>query len=841
MRATVRTVFMSVSRGAGTGFVRRALCGCALAVTLVLGGPAPAANAQSPPDLSSPSEAWNILPPGESGSPSPNPNSFDQALLYDGLTPLFDQVTDSDLPNFFKPNIFGLGGETPAIVVEPRPGLRIERDSKGVAHVFGDTRADVMYGAGWVTVEDRDQPGAPLMEALRGPGRVGALDVPGIDPFSLVFSGRQFIPSAQTEAFLAQQISLLQGSGPEGLQVVEDIDNYLLGVNDRRGQLGVPGPPWTRNDVVAVASLIGARFGKGGGDEARRAEFLSALQQRLGDGEGRQIFDDLREQNDPEHHASVPGRFKLNSEEGDGNAVIDAGSIGTAAAQAAATALSSQSDASNALLLGASHSQNGHPLFVAGPQVGYTYPEILYEADLHGGGIDARGVTFPGSGPYVEMGRGPDFSWSATSSGTDIVDQYVETLCGGSDTKYVFNGDCIDMTMFNAGTLTPGPGPPAGPVTFKETVHGPVSGYARSDGERVAISNKRSTRGRDVLSAIGFEDLNSDVNDPASFVRAASKIELTFNWFYADNENIAMFSSGRVPVRAPGVDLGLPTVGTGGFEWDGFYTDAQHPQAVNPSGDRIINWNNKPSPRWTAADDEWAYGSVHRAELLENAVALRSTHSLGSLVAAMNRAATQDLRVAEVLPAIEAVLVTGPAPSPREQQMLALLDQWRTNGSSRLDRDLDGKIDAAGAAIMDAAWPKIADAVMSPVLGPQLGELRSLITRDSRPGNQGSAYGSGWYGYVDKDLRTLLDRSVTGKFQRRFCGAGDLTACRNSLWQALEDAGDDLAAAQGTNDPAQWRSDATAERIRFLPSFPITMRWTNRPTFQQAISYSGHR
>ncbi|HEY6638329.1 MAG TPA: hypothetical protein VIZ61_11660 [Solirubrobacterales bacterium] len=70
---------------------------------------------------------------------------------------------------------------------------------------------------------------------------------------------------------------------------------------------------------------------------------------------------------------------------------------------------------------------------------------------------------------------------------------------------------------------------------------------------------------------------------------------------------------------------------------------------------------------------------------------------------------------------------------------------------------------------------------------------------------------------------------------------GDLTASRDSLWQALEDAGDQLAAGQGPNDPAQWRSDATAEQIRFLPSFPIPIRWTNRPTFQQAISYSGDR
>ncbi len=813
--------------------------GVVLGLVLVVGVLAPVARADGPPDFSSPGEAWNVLPPGESGSSSPDPHSVDQISLYDGLTPLFDQVTDADLPTYFKPNIFGLGGETPSSIEQPpaRAGLRIDRDSKGVAHVFGTTRGDVMYGAGWVTVEDR----AALMELLRGPARLAAVDAPGIDPVQLVLSFRQFTPSVQTEAFLARQISLLESQGPAGQQVVQDIDDYLQGVNDARSLAGVSGPAWTRNDVVAVAGLFGARFGKGGGDEARRAQFLSALRQRLGDGAGRKVFNDLREQNDPETPVSVPGKFKLVSGEGTGNAVIDAGSIGTSAAQAAATEQAAQASASNALLLGPGLSQNSHPLFVAGPQVGYLYPQALYEADLHGGGIDARGATFPGSGPYVQLGRGQDFSWSATSSGTDIIDQYVETLCG-DDTTYVFNGNCVAMTPFNAGTLGPGPGPPAGPVTFNETVHGPVSGYARSNGQRVAISNKRSTRGRELMSALGVADLNTNtVHDPASFIAATSKIEFTFNWLYADNQHIAMFSSGRVPMRADGVDLGLPTIGTGAFEWQGFLPASKHPQAVDPSGGVIINWNNKPAAGWTAADHEWAYGSVHRSELLEHAVARRPTHSLGSLVAAMNRAATQDLRNAEVLPAIAAVLQTGPAPSPREQQMLVLLDQWRAEGSSRLDRDLDGKIDAPGAAIMDAAWPRIADAVMSPVLGPQLGELASLMSRDNRANSQGSSYGSGWYGYVDKDLRTLLGQPVTGAFKTRFCGAGDLTACRTSLWQALRDAGDALAAAQGTNDPTQWRSTATTERIRFLPSFPITMRWTNRPTFQQAITYSGHR
>jgi hypothetical protein len=59
---------------------------------------------------------------------------------------------------------------------------------------------------------------------------------------------------------------------------MQDTDDYLQGINDTRSLAGVPGPAWTRNDVVAVAALVGAQFGRGGGDEARRAQFASSLQ-----------------------------------------------------------------------------------------------------------------------------------------------------------------------------------------------------------------------------------------------------------------------------------------------------------------------------------------------------------------------------------------------------------------------------------------------------------------------------------------------------------------------------------------------------------------------------------
>ena len=207
----------------------------------------------------------------------------------------------------------------------------------------------------------------------------------------------------------------------------------------------------------------------------------------------------------------------------------------------------------------------------------------------------------------------------------------------------------------------------------------------------------------------------------------------------------------------------------------------------------------------------------------------------------MNKAATQDLRVARVWPVIKAVLQTGPAPSARAEAAASLLDDWRIAGSSRLDRELDGKIDDPGAAVMDAAWPRIADAVMTPVLGPLVDRLAALHGRATTPSPDDSAYDYGWYGYVDKDLRTLLGQEVRGPYSRRYCGAGVLATCREALWAALDAAAAELEAEQGPA-PSSWRADATAERIRFTSGvLPDTMRWSNRPTFQQLMSFSGHR
>ena len=182
----------------------------------------------------------------------------------------------------------------------------------------------------------------------------------------------------------------------------------------------------------------------------RRSQFLSALQKKLGAERGRRVWEDLRQRDDREATVAVTGQVSYGSHTSSeiGNVVVDAGSFTPAARSGATT---TRLPMSNALLVSAKRSVTGRPLFVAGPQVGHYYPGILLELDLEGGGYKARGAAFPGISFAVLLGRGIDYAWSATSAGSDLVDQYVETLCAGSDTMYLYRGECRAMTTFDAG------------------------------------------------------------------------------------------------------------------------------------------------------------------------------------------------------------------------------------------------------------------------------------------------------------------------------------------------------------------------------------------------------
>ncbi len=781
--------------------------------------------------------ALNIIPSGQYGG-VPVPAGADaQAKLYDSLTPRFDQVTDRDLHSAFKSERFGVGPDGPARAERvPRRGVRLLRDRFNVPHITGATRDDVTWAMGWVLEEDRGL----LLAQGRYPGRIAAIDAPNVNAFGLVTGLKSYTPTRQVERMVDRNgLRALRSAGRDGRGLLHDIDVFVTGINARLRREKSTQKPFTRVDLFATNALIGQIFGQGGGDEARRSMLLDGLRRRLGASAAETLFGDLSEHDDSDTPVTMTRRFPYEPIPGSraGNAILDAGSLKRTTPAGASAARGRPHWASNFLMVAANRSATHHPLFVAGPQIGYFYPGLTLEADVRGPGFQARGAYSPANPGSLLIGRGPDFAWSLTSSGSDVIDEYAETLCGGSRTRYRYRGRCRTMGSVDAGTIKGD-----GRVRYRTTVHGPVTGYATVGGRPVAIARKRSSFGRDILFQLPFRDATLNrISGTRSFLRSFARSPFTFNVAYADDRDIAMFSAGRLPQRDRRVDPRLPTRGTGAFEWKGFLPARAHPQQVDSPRGVLLNWNNKPAARFGAADDNWSYGSLHRVELLEAGIAKRPQHDLASVTGAMNAAATQDLRSVALTNTVSKLLRGGPPPSARARRLLEMLEGWHAGGSSRLDRDKDGNIDAGAApAVMDAFYPRLLDAVLTPALGPQTDELETLEGADDTPG---SGFTGGGINWVEKDLRTVVGERLAAPFTTHLCGGGDLAACRASVWAALDAAGAEVAAKQGSENPDAWRSDATAERISFAPGLlKTTIRYTNRPSgIQQVISFGGHR
>ena len=143
--------------------------------------------------------------------------------------------------------------------------------------------------------------------------------------------------------------------------------------------------------------------------------------------------------------------------------------------------MASRRKTSNFLLVGSGKASRGDPLAVMGPQLGYYYPEIVMQADLHGPGIDAEGVVAPIS-PYVFIGRGRDFAWSLTSADSENDQQFLLKLCSPDDSPATrrnrllrIRQECIQMTTRDAGMLGAGTGKRRTRCTSKKASTGRVA------------------------------------------------------------------------------------------------------------------------------------------------------------------------------------------------------------------------------------------------------------------------------------------------------------------------------------------------------------------------------
>ena len=231
-----------------------------------------------------------------------------------------------------------------------------------------------------------------------------------------------------------------------------------------------------RADLTYVASLVGGIFGKGGGGEFANARWLREARSEVRRDEGRarglrRPAPEERPRGADHGHDSLsrtaaPGirpverrvsrcpTWTARPRPGTG----DPSRTPVAAGDAARRRCGSDSPASrrsprsstcrsttwtcsvgpgmsNALLVGADKHQHRPPAHRVRPADRLLRAAAADRAGAEGPGVKARGVSFAGTQLVVQLGRGVDYAWSATSASNDNVDTVVERLCNADGTR----------------------------------------------------------------------------------------------------------------------------------------------------------------------------------------------------------------------------------------------------------------------------------------------------------------------------------------------------------------------------------------------------------------------
>ncbi|MFF4727891.1 penicillin acylase family protein [Streptomyces mirabilis] len=868
----------------------------------------------------------DILPPGQNGNATlaqillnqafgiqPD-HAEDQLGPYNNLASGAATLTDAKINDFFNDASFGVASDQVASTTAPggRTDVTIVRDKKtGVPHITGTTRYGTEYGAGYAAAQDR----LWLMDVFRHVGRGQLTSFAGGASSNQGLEQEFWRNAPYTEADLQTQIdNAIANNGARGQQALADANAYIAGINAYidasdsgryfPGEYVLTGHKdsitnagtidhFKITDLVALASVIGSLFGSGGGGEVNNAISLLAAQSKYGVTEGTKVWESFRERNDPEAvltvHNGESFPYASKPDTAQGEALPDAGSVtqeplvydrtGSAAtatatsasATAAATTLTSaKRGMSNALVVSGKYTASGHPIAVFGPQTGYFAPQLLMLQEIQGPGLSARGASFAGLSMYVELGRGQDYSWSATTSGQDIIDTYAVELCQ-DDYHYLYHGTCTAMDKVertNSWKPTTADGTAAGSYRMQvyRTKYGPVEYRATVGGKKVAYTTLRSSYMHEADSIIGFQMLNDPdyVKSPQTFQSAVQHINYTFNWFYADSSHTAYYNSGDNPVRAAGVDAEFPVWAQAAYEWQNWdpttntasYTPpSAHPNSIDQ--DYYISWNNKQAKDYTTAP--WGDGSVHRGNLLEDRVkklVAAGGVTRSSLTKAMADAALADLRAEDVLPKLLKVINSSTVTDTTAAAAVTKLSDWVTAGAKRKETSAGSKAYANADAIriLDAWWPLLVKAEFQPGLGTDLyTAFSNNLPIDESPSaahgptgaHAGSSFQYGWWSYVDKDIRAVLGESVQGGLSQKYCGGGTLSACRDALISTLKTAAGLTAAQVYPGDDQcsagdQWCADSIVQRtLGGIKHGKIT--WQNRPTYQQVVEYTSHR
>lgn len=659
--------------------------------------------------------------------------------------------------------------------VEPRQGIRIYRDTYGVPVVYADSVYDVWFGAGFAVARDRLFLMDAVRRTGRGTFAelVGCSGVPAdIQQRVTGYTDNEYMEMYAGLSEEAQTVILgyVDGANAWIDEVLRDPDK----IPAEYALLSTIPEPLTLIDALAAGVYITRFVASEGGNDIHNARILRELEERFGRTAGRGIFRDFVWQEDGKavttvaradglftNTATPPGqRRRVFEQMADYAATLPpelAEGAGTGAAQApcdsapdtlspqrlAPGAVTRQFGGGNAsaataehpaamvgkaigalnewraglrggsfgVAIGPSRTADGSALLISAPQLGYSFPSLLVELEIHGAGYDARGVSVP-SLPTVGIGYNRDVAWALTTGYSKTIDSYIETVRIDGDRRqslFADGWDDMDCRIEPVHYRMARSGLPVSDdiLTVQaevcRTSHGPV--VAWSDDGTLARTHRYAMWKQELQTIEGILAWNRARN-LEEFMAGVAQVTWNENVLYAGKDgHIAYFHPGVHWMRHPDTDQRLPKRGTGEHEDLGRIPFHALPHVIDPKSGYIANWNNKPAHGWLDGEGV-AYSSVpegpfERVSILQEALEARSDWTFEGLRELDRHAGVRDPRAILYMPQVERLLKMPMATlGIREHLALVQIKNWDGNHyDAGIDPDDENATDGPGATI----------------------------------------------------------------------------------------------------------------------------------------------
>ncbi len=509
--------------------------------------------------------------------------------------------------------------------------FEIVRDIYAVPHIKAQNDQDAFFGLGFVHAQDR----LWQMHLMRqiSQGRLSELlGSTGLESDKLMRSLQLYSLSQQSEKHQSEQTKSLLKAYSNGVNsFINQISKKGLGRGAPEFFFQQPTiAPWRPADSIAVLKLIAFQATDKIHSEILRTQLLlqDIKPERLQD-----IFDEPPLIADLEEETALlfdpilnrPDKIKSKPISMDPSTIIEW----------VETPLSA--GASNIFAVDAERSATGSSLVAIDPHMMLTAPSTFMLVNMILSTGTVSGGTIPGI-PAILIGRSKKIGWGFASAQIDDQDLYIEKINQKNKEEY-FTEHGIKKLQKTTEIIKI---KDEKPITYDilRTHNGPIL-----SGDIFQLSTIRPNGHAISLSWTGFDNKDRTIEalihlmKSESIDQAANKFDIITvpgnNILLADNQNIAIYTVGKLPKRNPNHSTKgrMPALGWKEHNsWSGYFPYKINPKTQNPRSGTIINTNNKTIDASFPKHISFDWSDSQRVIRVTNLIRKRQFHTVNSFV-----------------------------------------------------------------------------------------------------------------------------------------------------------------------------------------------------------------